>query len=103
MNRYDRSGRRVPNTAEQDMLPAITTHGCWVAHALAAEDRRRDCVAHAERHRSLRRGTAQPTGAAGPVAAVRRRIGAALIGAGRRVVGAAGGNPVAEPATEATP
>jgi hypothetical protein len=103
MNRYDRSGRRVHDTGEHDVLRAITTCGYLAAHYLAAEERRQDCIAHAERHRSLRRGTAQPTGAAGPVAAVRRRIGGALIGAGRRVVGAAGGNPVAEPATEATP
>jgi hypothetical protein len=103
MNRYDRSGRRVHNTAEQDILRAITTHGYLAAHYLAAEERRQDCIAHAELRRSLRRGTAQPTRAAGPIAVLRRRVGAALIGAGHRVVGAAGGNPVAEPATEVTP
>jgi hypothetical protein len=93
----------VHDTAEPDVTRAITTHGYPAAHYLAADERRRDYIAHAELRRSLRRGTAKPTGAEGPVAAVRRRIGAALIGAGHRVVGTAGGKPVAEPATEATP
>ena len=103
MNRYDRSGCQVHDTGVDDILRAIGTYGSLTAHHMAAEEFRQDCIAHVELRRSLRRDTAQPTRAAGPVAVLRRRVGAALIGAGHRVVGAAGGNPVAEAATEATP
>jgi hypothetical protein len=103
MNRYDRSGRRVRETGEFDLLRTMGTYGYLTAHYLAAEECRRDCIASVHLSRSLRRGKAMANGAVTPVAAIRQRLGTALIGAGRRLAGSADGGHVAEPAAEAMP